>query len=71
MEVVTIAPELLAVGPLLRRPRQRGHRYLVTPGEVPDHVERTDLPSALGRVGHPVAEEEDFHVWVKGAPRVP
>src|SRR5213596_175766 len=71
MELVAVAPELLTVGLLLCRPRQRGHGDLVTPREMANHVERTDLPSALGRIGHPVTEEENLHVWLNGAPRVP
>ena len=63
--------ELLGIGPLLGRARQRGHRHLVRAREVANHVERTDLPSALRRIGHPVTEEENLHVWLNGAPRVP
>ena len=69
VQVGAVAAELLGIGPLLGRARQRGHRHLVRAREVADHVERTDLPSALGRVRHPVTEEEDLHGEAKGAPR--
>ena len=40
---------------------ERGDRHLVRGREVPDHVERPDLPAALGRKGETMADVEDSH----------
>jgi len=68
VQVMAVAVELLAGGQLVSAPRQGGHGDLVADRQTADHVERADLASPLGRIGKPVAKEEDFHAEANGAP---